>query len=106
MQKTFIGKTLKLKWEDDKVKNRILCIQNLVCPTKELSDFALYGNPDMLLYNVFEDENGNRIEDLAGTPIKNFGGFEIQEYIQDEAYWHTPNEQVNSIKEHEILKYL
>lgn len=86
----FRGRKLILNW--GKLKIEVSKLPYL--DGKDKLIFDLFGS-DVLLANVYEDENGQLVDEILGKPIGVNGhveGYRIDNYVSDDVFWMTPAE--------------
>ena len=86
----FRGRKLILDWGKMKLEISKLPYKGTIKdPT-----FDLFGCP-VLLANVYEDENGQLVDEVLGPPLGVNGhveGYRIENYASDDVFWCTPKE--------------
>ena len=98
-ERKFRGRKLILDWGKLKLEiSKFPYIGTIKDP-----NFELFGS-EVLLANVYEDEDGKLVDEVLGPPAgiygngTNVGGFRIEIYATDDLFWHTTGE----VKEKEL----
>ena len=89
-ERKFRGRKLILDWGKLKLEiSKFPYIGTIKDP-----NFELFGS-EVLLANVYEDEDGKLVDEVLGTPLGVNGhveGYRIENYASDDVFWCTPKE--------------
>jgi len=88
MSKRLIGRKLYIEWND----NMYVAIEKIPDGAKKCAELNLIDEHHTELCNVYEDENGNKIEESLGAPAMKNYGYTIDVLFKHEDFWKTPGE--------------
>ena len=86
-----VGRKLYLKWGE----HMYVAIEKIPAGDKKLIEMEMSGNPEIMLCNMYEDENGKLSEEILGPPANSMTGYTIDVHFTDDGFWKTPGETVN-----------
>lgn len=87
-----VGRKLYLKWG----KCMYVAIEKVPVGDKKLLEMEMAGNPDIMLCNMYEDqETGKLQEEIIGPPVDSRSGYTIDMYFTRNEFWMTPGETIN-----------
>ena len=89
-ERKFRGRKLILDWGNLKLEISKLPYRGTI----KDPNFDLFESP-VLLANVYEDANGQLVDEVLGRPLGINGhveGYRIEHYASDDEFWYTPGE--------------
>ena len=92
MNNKLVGRKLYLKWG----KCMYVAIEKVPVGDKKLLEMEMAGNPEIMLCNMYEDqETGKLSEEIIGPPANSMAGHTIDMYFTRDEFWKTPGETIN-----------
>ena len=86
-----VGRKLYLKWGE----HVYVAIEKVPEGDKKLLEMEMAGNPDIMLCNMYEDENGKLSEEILGPPAYSRAGHPLDMYFRNKEFWMTPSEALS-----------
>ena len=86
-----VGRKLYLKWGE----HMYVAIEKIPAGDKKLLEMEMSGNPEIMLCNMYEDEDGKLSEEILGEPANSMSGHQIDTYFTRDEFWKTPGETIN-----------
>ena len=86
-----VGRKLYLKWGD----HMYVAIEKMPTGDKKLLEMEMAGTPDIMLCNMYEDENGKLSEEILGQPVYSRAGHTLDMYFRNDEFWMTPGEALS-----------
>lgn len=90
----FAGRKLYIKWGSKRAPNLVIALEKRPISCNEV-EFALY-DTEMLLCDVYENEQGITREISIGKPVDSRTGFEIDHYLTCDQCWAVNEDEIEN----------
>lgn len=96
MSKNLIGRKLVVKWATKNNPDMVVEVTKKVRHTEKERAYHQMYNTDVVLCNVYLDENGNEVVEPLGKPEGLYNGYiegyDVNTYLSYDNFWRMPNE--------------
>ena len=72
-----------------------VAIEKIPAGDKKLLEMEMTGNPEIMLCNMYEDEDGKLSEEILGQPANSMAGHPLDMYFRNDEFWMTTGEALS-----------